>query len=52
MEHVASPTQNLHERFFKAIGTTVETEDKSDKLLDVNAQLEWLKEIGFTDVDC
>ena len=52
LEHVASPTQKLHERFFEALGTTVQSEDKSDKLLDVNTQLEWLKEIGFTDVDC
>jgi tRNA (cmo5U34)-methyltransferase len=52
LEHVASPTQNLHERFFEAIGTTVQSEDKSDKLLDVNTQLEWLKTIGFTNVDC
>jgi tRNA (cmo5U34)-methyltransferase len=52
LEHVASPTQKLHEQFFEALGTTVKSEDKSDKLLDVNTQLEWLKEIGFTDVDC
>jgi hypothetical protein len=52
LEHVASPTQNLHKRFLEAIGTTVQTEDKSDNLLDVNTQLEWLKEIGFTDVGC
>ena len=51
-EHEASSTQKLHERFFEALGTTVQSEDKSDKLLDVNTQLEWLKEIGFTDVDC
>jgi tRNA (cmo5U34)-methyltransferase len=31
LEHVASPTQNLHERFFEAIGTTVQTQDKADK---------------------
>ncbi len=52
LEHVASPTQTLHERFFIAIGTTVQTEDKSDRLLDVYTQLEWLNGIGFVDVDC
>jgi tRNA (cmo5U34)-methyltransferase len=52
LEHVASPTQNLHERFFEAIGTIVQSQDKADRLLDVHTQLEWLKEIGFTDVDC
>jgi tRNA (cmo5U34)-methyltransferase len=52
LEHVASLTQNLHEHFFEAIGTNVQNQDKADRLLDVNTQLEWLKEIGFTDVDC
>jgi hypothetical protein len=34
------------------IGFTVETEDPSNKLLDVETQLGWLREIGFADVDC
>jgi hypothetical protein len=33
--------------FFKAIGHATETEDKSDKLLSMEEQLKWLKEIGF-----
>jgi ubiquinone/menaquinone biosynthesis C-methylase UbiE len=52
LEHVASPTQMLHQEFLHRIGFTVETEDPSNKLLDVETQLGWLKEIGFVDVDC
>ncbi|HEY1284696.1 MAG TPA: class I SAM-dependent methyltransferase [Solirubrobacterales bacterium] len=51
-EHVASATPRLHERFFAAIGEPVENEDPSDRLLDVETQLGWLREIGFEDVDC
>lgn len=52
LEHVASPTERLHEEFLQRIGFTVETEDPSNKLLDVETQLGWLREIGFTEVDC
>jgi tRNA (cmo5U34)-methyltransferase len=52
LEHVASATENLHWKFVAAIGWTRETEDPSNKLLDVETQLRWLREIGFVDVDC
>ena len=52
LEHVASVSQKQHIHFFNAIGHSIETEDKSDKLLSVEEQLNWLKEIGFVDVDC
>ncbi len=52
LEHVASPTPRLHEEFLQRIGYTVETEDPSNKLLDLETQLQWLREIGFADVDC
>jgi len=51
-EHVASPTHRLHIAFFAAIGEPLEHEDPSDRLLDVETQLRWLREIGFDDVDC
>lgn len=52
LEHVASPTPRLHEEFLHRIGYTRETEDPSNKLLDLETQLQWLREIGFVDVDC
>jgi tRNA (cmo5U34)-methyltransferase len=52
LEHVASATQRLHEEFLHCIEVTPETEDPSNKLLDVETQLSWLREIGFADVDC
>ncbi|HEX6228043.1 MAG TPA: class I SAM-dependent methyltransferase [Solirubrobacterales bacterium] len=51
-EHVASPSDRLHLAFFEAIGEPIENEDPSDRLLDVETQLGWLREIGFDDVDC
>lgn len=52
LEHVASPTHRLHLAFFAAIGEPLEEEDPSDRLLDVETQLGWLRELGFDDVDC
>jgi len=51
-EHVASPSRRLHLEFFEAIGEPLDCEDPSDRLLDVETQLRWLREIGFEDVDC
>jgi tRNA (cmo5U34)-methyltransferase len=51
-EHVASPTRQLHLAFFEAIGEPIEHEDLSDNLLDMHTQLQWLREVGFDDVDC
>ena len=49
LEHVSSPTENLHKKFFEKLGAT---EDRANKLLDVETQLRWINEIGFDDVDC
>jgi SAM-dependent methyltransferase len=52
LEHVAPASPYGHDRFLRAMGTTAAEEDPSNKLLDVHTQLEWLREIGFVDVDC
>lgn len=50
LEHVASPTPALHSAFLKAI--SFDEEDPSNKLLAVETQLAWLRDIGFGEVDC
>jgi SAM-dependent methyltransferase len=52
LEHVASPTERLHHQFLATISTRPEEEDPSNKLLDLETQLNWLCTIGFEDVDC
>ena len=52
LEHVASSTEALHHAFLAQLDIAPENEDPSNKLLDVETQLAWLREIGFSDVDC
>lgn len=52
LEHVASATEALHLEFLAALDVTAAQEDPSNKLLDVETQLEWLRTIGFANVDC
>ncbi len=50
LEHVASMSPRAHAQFLEAIGWP--DEDPSNKLLDLETQLHWLREIGFEDADC
>jgi tRNA (cmo5U34)-methyltransferase len=52
LEHVAAPTLALHHGFLSTMGLAPEDEDPSNKLLDFETQLAWLRQIGFVDVDC
>jgi tRNA (cmo5U34)-methyltransferase len=52
LEHVDSPTPELHVDFLAAIGKTPAEDDPSNKLVAVETQLTWLRDIGFEQVDC
>ena len=52
LEHVASPTERLHLKFLEKLGLRPDQEDAENKLLDLETQLRWLREIGFMEVDC
>jgi SAM-dependent methyltransferase len=52
LEHVAPASPTAHQRFLDAMGIRAADEDPSNRLLDVQTQLGWLREIGFADVDC
>jgi SAM-dependent methyltransferase len=52
LEHVASPSPELHAEFYQAIGTPVAEEDPANQLSPIDLQLAWLGQIGFHKVDC
>jgi tRNA (cmo5U34)-methyltransferase len=52
LEHVASATTRLHHEFLRKLDLRPDEEDPSNKLLDVETQLDWFREIGFENVDC
>jgi tRNA (cmo5U34)-methyltransferase len=49
LEHVSSPTEALHLEYLEIARVP---EDPSNRLLDVETQLGWLRELGFAHVDC
>jgi hypothetical protein len=49
---VASPSVESHIRFLSAIGYTTGKEDKANRLLPMETQLSWFRELGFVEVDC
>lgn len=52
LEHVASPTPELHLGFLAALDTDVADDDPSNQLAPVEDQLAWLRAVGFAEVDC
>ena len=56
LEHVVPASNDLHRRFLRELGFTEADEDPSNKLVvgpsRLETQLQWLREIGFMDVDC
>jgi SAM-dependent methyltransferase len=52
LEHVASPTPELHAAFLAAMGTPPDQDDPSNQLAPAEAQLDWLRAAGFEHVDC
>jgi len=51
LDRIVPPAQNLHIKFLVAYCLTPETEDPSNKLLDAETQLKWLRQIDFSNVD-
>ncbi|MGI9048427.1 MAG: class I SAM-dependent methyltransferase [Rubrobacteraceae bacterium] len=52
LDRVSSPTPGLRRRFLVGTGHDPDSEDPLDLPLDLDTQLRWLREIGFSDVDC
>jgi SAM-dependent methyltransferase len=52
LEHVAPLADRLHQQFLAQLDIPAGGEDPSNQLLDVETQLQWLREIGYSEVDC
>jgi SAM-dependent methyltransferase len=52
VEHVASPTPELHVEFLAALGRQPHEDDPSNQLVPVGDHLTWLATWGFANSDC
>jgi tRNA (cmo5U34)-methyltransferase len=52
LEHVSSPTTALHQAFLAELAVAPDDEDPANQLAPVGVQLDWLRAVGFVDVDC
>ncbi len=52
LEHVSSPSVEQHNKFLKVISVARKKEDNTNKLLSMEKQLQWFRDIGFIEVDC
>lgn len=50
LDLVTSASSRLHDRFRREIGRT--QDDPTDRLADLSDQMGWLRNAGFTEVDC
>jgi tRNA (cmo5U34)-methyltransferase len=50
LDLVATASPRLHQRFRREIGRT--EDDPADRLADLSEQMGWLRDAGFTEVDC
>ncbi len=52
LEHVSSPSVNQHNKFLEAVSSAQKKEDNTNRLLSMEKQLQWFRELGFIEVDC
>lgn len=50
LDLVRSASARLHERFRREIGRV--EDDPTDRLAGLDEQMDWLREVGFSEVDC
>ncbi len=50
LDLVTAASSHLHERFRREIGRV--EDDPTDRLADLSEQVDWLREVGFAEVDC